>query len=157
MAEFEDPFAYGSGEKLQGISFGHTPPESGFTLKLDGPAKKVRGIDFETRQPATWKNSGDPKYSAVVEGEVTAVFGGMQNVQVGDRRSFWSDIPSAAFRAIGKAQAKAGVKLDKGGLLSVKTLGLVPNPKGGLPFRDFAANYEVPVSSDPWSDDEPPF
>lgn len=144
MSFDEDPFA--QREKTPAVSWADAPIGAEITMRLDGKANKVQQKDFETGQPATWKD-GNPKYSAVVSGTIVA------GPNQGEKRSLWAPIPSALFAAIGAAQTKAGVRLDKDGLLTVRLTGRKPNEKNPRfkPSNQFAAKYEPSATSDPWA------
>ncbi|MGH7239572.1 MAG: hypothetical protein ACREHG_05845 [Candidatus Saccharimonadales bacterium] len=150
--DVHDPFFIA--DKAKTISWKDAREGATIHMVLDGPAAKVRGKDIKTGEPATWPDSGDPKLSAVVTGDVK-----------GQRRSLWATIPSNLFYVLADAQDKAGQHFSRGGKLSVTFKSWKENDNPALnAARQFAAAYVPPTpeeanaGSDPWdSGDEPPF
>lgn len=149
----DDPFA--ERPKAKAISWSDAPVGAEITGVVDGPANKVHQRDYDTSEPMYWDDEKQkPRYQAVVNLTVD-----------GEVRSLWAPIPSSLFSAISSAQSKAGVKIAKGGTLTVRVTGYKQNPDKPRrkPARQFAAKYVPGVESDPWAsdapppDDEPPF
>jgi hypothetical protein len=166
-AQTVDPFA--APARVPTVTFDQAPVGTTYKLRTLGPAEKVQGKDFETGEPAVWKNkdgSTSPKYSAVVRVEVVDGAGRMPD---GEERAIWAVIPSAMFAALQDALAKAGkgVRFAEGGELVVRYSGDKPNEKNPRlnPAKQYQAKYTPPVAAaapDPFggsgtTDDQPPW
>ena len=169
-----DPFDAPS--KVPTVTFDKMPVGTTYELEVLAPADKAQGKDFETGEPAVWKNndgSTSPKYSAVLRVKVLDA-GGNPNMAVGQERAIWATIPSAMFAALQEAKAKAGASFDAGGKLTVRYSGDKPNEKNPRlnPAKQYQARYvpgapapkadpfastssQAPAAA-PW-DDTPPF
>lgn len=157
----DDPFA--ERPKSKSVSWADAPIGAEVTMKLAGPAGKTQKRSYDDPDVLLYwdKEQTKPRYQAVVNGVLVAGSLGTGD----DLRALWADIPSSLFAAISSAQSKAGVRLAKDGLLTVRVTGFKQNPDKprNKPARQFAAKYVPPVESDPWAsdappaDDEPPF
>lgn len=148
-----DPFA--GGESTPSLSF--KDAAIGFTYEgvITSPAELVQGKDFETGEPAVWKNkdgSTSPKYSVVI---------GVR-LDNGEERSLWAVKPSAMFAALKDAQTKAGKPFEVGGKIAVRYTGDKPNEKNPRlnAAKQYAVKYEPPAPKDAFAsagDDQPPW
>jgi hypothetical protein len=152
----DDDDIFGQQPKAKAISWADAPIGSVVKGTVKGKPGKRQKRRFDDPDVLEWWDDAhtQPKMQAVI------------TLDTGEEelRSLWMDIPSAMFKAIGDAQAEAGVKIGDGGELTVKLTGTKPakNPRF-KPANQFAAKYEPPRGvntkpADPWADDdEPPF
>ena len=113
----EDPFA--GGTSRASVSFKDAPVGTSYTLKVLEAPELVQARDFESGEPAFWPD-GNKKMTVVT---------GVADATTGEELNLWAAKPSALFRAIGDAQAKAGAKIQPGGTLVVTFSGEKPNEK----------------------------
>lgn len=127
-----DPFAIY--DKTPAFSFAGQGKGYKVTLRVLEAAKLVQGKDFDTNQPAVWKNkdgSTSPKMSAVIKVE-----------HEGQSYSLWAIKPSSLFVAIGTAQREAGQQIAPGGELTIEIVDEVPSKrKGGQAKKEYGATY----------------
>lgn len=158
----DDPFA--ERPKAKAISWADAQIGAEITLKLTGPASKVHKRSYDDPDVLLYwdKEQTKPRYQAVVNGVLVSGDLGTSD----ELRSLWADIPSSLFAAISSAQTKAGVKLGKNGLLTVRLTDRKKNPDKprNKPANQHVAKYVPGAESDPWAsneapppDDEPPF
>lgn len=149
-----DPFA--GGESVPALSFKDAAVGTTHEGVVTAPAELVQGKDFETGEPAVWKNkdgSTSPKYSVVLRLEVD-----------GEERSLWAVKPSAMFAALKDAQTKAGKPFEVGGKIAVRYTGDKPNEKNPRlnAAKQYAVKYDPPAAPAPkdafaGGDDSPPW
>lgn len=159
-----DPFDAPS--KVPTVTFDKMPIGTTYRLRVLGPAEKAQGKDFESGEPAVWKNtdgSTSPKYSAVLKVKVLDN-GGNDRMAVGEDRAIWATIPSAMFAALQDAKKAAGATFEDGGELVVRYSGDKPNEKNPRlnPAKQYQAKYTPgapPAPADPFASgsDEAPF
>jgi hypothetical protein len=144
--DFEDPFS--GGVKTPALSFKDVKVGGEFILRVTEPATLVQGRDYDTSQPAYWdEEKTQPKMCAVITGRV---INGPNSV--GEHRSVWAKKPSSLFVAIAEAQAKAGVRIAKDGILHIKFAGETKHEnKRFNAIKNYTAEYTAP---DPLSSDE---
>lgn len=154
-AQQVDPFA--GGESTPALSFKDAPIGHTYEGVVTAPAELVQGKDFETGEPAVWKNkdgSTSPKYSVVLGVKLNS----------GEERSLWAVKPSAMFAALKEAQAKAGKPFEVGGKIAVRYTGDKPNEKNPRlnAAKQYAVKYEPPAPADvfagsdaPWPTEQP--
>lgn len=156
MSNYDDDDPFAERPKAKAISWADAPVGAEITLKLAGPANKTQKRSYDDPDVFLYwdKEQTKPRYQAVVNGTLVAGSLGTDD----ELRSLWADIPSSLFAAIASAQTKAGVKLAKDGLLTVRLTGRKQNPDKprNKPANQFAARYVPSVESDPWSSDAPP-
>lgn len=148
-----DPFA--GGESVPALSFKDAPVGHTYEGVVSEAAQLVQGKDFETGEPAVWKNkdgSTSPKMSVVI---------GLVLTDTGDARSLWAVKPSAMFAALKDAQAKAGKPFEVGGKIAVRYTGDKPNEKNPRlnAAKQYVVKYEPPAPKDAFagSDSAPPW
>ena len=156
-----DPFA--GGESTPSLSFKDAAVGHTYTGTITSAPELVQGKDFETGEPAVWKNkdgSTSPKYSVVM---------GIA-LDTGEERSLWAVKPSAMFAALKAAQQQAGKPFEVGGKIAVRYTGDKPNEKNPRlnAAKQYAVKYEPPAPADVFAgsgdsttqngwDDTPPF
>jgi hypothetical protein len=145
-----DPFA--GGDSVPSLSFRDKPVGHTYEGTITSAPELVQGKDFETGEPAVWKNkdgSTSPKMSVVMRLEVD-----------GEQRSLWAVKPSAMFAALKEAQQKAGKPFEVGGAIAVRYTGDKPNEKNPRlnAAKQYAVKYTPPSPKDAFgSDDNPPW
>lgn len=135
-----DPFA--GGESVPALSFKDAPIGKTYEGIITAAPELVQGKDFETGEPAVWKNkdgSTSPKYSVVINLKVD-----------GEDRSLWAVKPSAMFAALKAAAQKAGKPFEVGGKLAVRYTGDKPNEKNPRlnAAKQYECRYEPPAAPD---------
>lgn len=140
-----DPFA--GGESTPSLSFKDAPIGHTYTGVITSAPELVQGKDFETGEPAVWKNkdgSTSPKYSVVM---------GIR-LDDGEERSLWAVKPSAMFAALKTAQQQAGKPFEPGGKIAVRYTGDKPNEKNPRlnAAKQYAVKYDPPPPADVFGD-----
>jgi hypothetical protein len=143
-----DPFA--ERDSVPSLSFKDKPIGHTYEGIIASAPELVQGTDFETGEPAVWKNkdgSTSPKMSVVMRLEVD-----------GEQRSLWAVKPSAMFAALKEAQQKAGKPFEVGGKIAVRYTGDKPNEKNPRlnAAKQYAVKYEPPAPKDAFADDSQP-
>lgn len=152
-----DPFA--GGESVPSLSFKDAKVGHTYEGVVISTPELVQGKDFETGEPAVWKNkdgSTSPKMSVVMQIRLNS----------GEERSLWAVKPSAMFAALKEAQQKAGKPFEVGGKIAVRYTGDKPNEKNPRlnAAKQYAVKYEPPAPADAFADtattagsDDPPW
>jgi len=118
-------------DKTPSVSFKNK--DKGYLVRLfvmEG-AKLVQSRDFQTGQPAVWKNkdgSTSPKMAVVIKVE-----------HEGQTKSLWATQPSSLFAALRHAQQQAGSRIAPGGVLKVWIDDVVETK--GKDKKEYGAEY----------------